>query len=211
MRELSAMTLYGKQAAELEYQAPSPTAASPAPRAASRAAAGHRGRDGPQAGRGRGRGRRNGPAARHRSGPRARRRRAAVVVEPPAYQREGGGEGGEEGDGVAASGSFVGAQEGAMGRDEAYAALKAEGAEEPAAAHGQEDGQGGTLERAELAAQVNAARAQSTASRTRSRPRRRSAPFNRHHRRTEIIDEEEYAFIQEMRVAKSNTRSATSR
>ena len=133
MRELlSAMkTLYGKQAAELEkYQALLANGGSagaaggiegglPAPRAGwtpswarARAWATQRTR---------------GAASQWATRPTAAPQ--GGLVEPPAYQREGGGEGGEEGDGVVASGSFVGAQEGAMGRD-AYAAFKkAEGAE----------------------------------------------------------------------------------
>ena len=98
-----------------------------------------------------------------------------------------------------------------MGRDEAYAAFKkAEGAEvNQRLLTAKKTAKAARLKRAELAAQVNAAKStidrikDSLAAKKAERAIQSASPEE-----TEIIDEEEYAFIQEMRAAKKQYKDS---
>ena len=135
------------------------------------------------------------------------------LVEPPAYQREGAGGDEGDGDGLAMQKSSVGPQDGGMGRDEAYAAFKkAEGAAiNDRLLVAKKTAKSARLKRSELAAQVNAAKStidrikDSLAAKKAERALQGAAGGAED---TEIIDEEEYAFIQEMRAAKKQYKDS---
>ena len=128
------------------------------------------------------------------------------LVEPPAYQREAG-EGGDDGEGIQLQKSAVGEEGGTLGRDEAYAQFKtSEGAAVNQRLLGaKKEAKSARARRTELAAQVNLAKSNidqikvSLATKKTERSLQASASPNEE---TEIIDEEEYSFIQELRAAK---------
>ena len=134
------------------------------------------------------------------------------LVEPPAYQREGGDYDGE-GDGMLAAGGATGAAEpAAMSRDEAYANFKkSEGMvvnERLLAA--KKTAKTARTQRASLAAQVNSAKGTIDSIRHSldSKKAERALQANAGQEDTEIIDEEEYSFIQELRAAKKSYKEA---